>query len=263
LTGLGSAVFNPPVSAAQPLAGRVAIVTGASSGLGTRFATVLADAGARVVASARRLERLEALGRSNAAIVPVASDVADEDGRRQLVETTLERFGRVDICVNNAGMSSGGPDRQATLEAFRAVMRVNVEAVFALSHAVAVPMRAQESGSIINISSMLSFIASTPGPEAPYVTSKSAINGLTRELAVQWARDGIRVNAIAPGWFPSEMTTELFADERSQRWFDRNCPMGRPGRIDELDGVLLFLASDASSYCTGQVITIDGGWTIR
>jgi NAD(P)-dependent dehydrogenase (short-subunit alcohol dehydrogenase family) len=253
----------PDVSAAQPLAGRVAIVTGASSGLGTRFATVLAQAGAQVVATARRLEPLQALAHANPAIHPVASDIADENARAHLVATTLEELDRIDICVNNAGMSSGGPDRQATLEAFRAVMRVNVEAVFALSHAVAVPMKAQASGSIINISSMLSLIASTPGPEAPYVTSKSAINGLTRELAVQWAGDGIRVNAIAPGWFPSEMTEELFADERSRRWFERNCPMGRPGRIDELDGILLFLASDASSYCTGQVITIDGGWTIR
>jgi NAD(P)-dependent dehydrogenase (short-subunit alcohol dehydrogenase family) len=241
----------------------VAIVTGASSGLGARFATVLAGAGARVVVSARRLDRLEELARSSDSIYPVAADVAEEEGREELVGTTLERFGRIDVCVNNAGMSSGGPERQATLDAFRAVMRINVEAVFALSQAVAAPMREQRSGSVINISSMFSFIASAPVPEAPYVASKSAINGLTRELAVQWARDGIRVNAIAPGWFPSEMTEQLFADERTQRWFERNCPLGRPGRIDELDGVLLFLASDASSYCTGQVITIDGGWTIR
>jgi NAD(P)-dependent dehydrogenase (short-subunit alcohol dehydrogenase family) len=241
----------------------VAIVTGASSGLGARFATVLAEAGARVVASARRLDRLDDLARSNAAIYPVGADVAEEDGRQQLVAAALERFGRIDVCVNNAGMSSGGPERQATLEAFRAVMRVNVEAVFALSQAVAVPMRAQGAGSVINISSMFSFIASAPVPEAPYVASKSAINGLTRELAVQWAGDGIRVNAIAPGWFPSEMTERLFADEGTQRWFERNCPLGRPGRIDELDGILLYLASDASSYCTGQVITVDGGWTIR
>jgi NAD(P)-dependent dehydrogenase (short-subunit alcohol dehydrogenase family) len=244
------------------LAGLVAIVTGASSGLGARFATVLAEAGARVVASARRLERLEELARSNAAIHPVAADVTEEDGRQQLVGAALERFGRIDVCVNNAGMSSGGPERQATLEAFRAVMRVNVEAVFALSQAVAVPMRAQGAGSVINISSMFSFIASAPVPEAPYVASKSAINGLTRELAVQWAPE-IRVNAIAPGWFASEMTAALFADERTRRWLERNCPLGRPGRIDELDGILLYLASDASSYCTGQVIAIDGGWTIR
>jgi len=251
------------VSAAQPLAGRVAIVTGASSGLGARFATVLADAGSQVVASGRRLERLEELAGPNPSIHPVRSDVGEDGDRAELVATTLDRFGRIDVCVNNAGISSGGPERQATVEAFREVMRVNVEAVFALSQAVAEPMRAQGSGSVINISSMFSLVAAGPGPEAGYVASKSAINGLTRELAAQWASHGVRVNAIAPGWFPSEMTEALLADERGRRWLERQCPMGRPGRIDELDGALLFLASDASSYCTGQVLTIDGAWTIR
>jgi NAD(P)-dependent dehydrogenase (short-subunit alcohol dehydrogenase family) len=224
---------------------------------------VLADAGAQVLASGRRLERLEALAASNAAIHPVRSDVAEEGDRAELVATALDRFGRIDVCVNNAGISSGGPKQQATVEAFREVMRVNVEAVFALSQAVSVPMRAQGSGSVVNISSMFSLVAATPAPEAGYVASKSALNGLTRELALQWAPDGVRVNAIAPGWFPSEMTESLLAHEQSRKWLERQCPMGRPGRLDELDGVLLFLASDASSYCTGQVITVDGGWTIR
>jgi len=247
----------------QPLAGRVAIVTGASSGLGARFATVLADAGAQVVACGRRLGRLEQLAHSHRGIHPLRCDVAQEDDRSRLVDETLERFGRVDVCVNNAGTSSGGSERQATLEGFRTAMRVNVEALFALSQAVGAHMREQRAGSVVNISSMFSLVASSPVPEAGYVASKSAVNGLTRELAVQWARDGVRVNAIAPGWFPSEMTSELLEDERAARWLERQCPMGRPGLIHELDGVLLFLASDASSYCTGQVIAIDGGWTIR
>jgi hypothetical protein len=247
----------------QTLADRVAIVTGASSGLGARFAEVLAEAGAAVVAAARRIERLEELAQAHPGVHPLACDVTADDDRERLVATALERFGRIDVCVNNAGVSSGGPDRQATLDGFRSVMRVNVEALFALSQAVSVPMRAQGSGSVINISSMFSFIASAPVPEAGYVASKSAVNGLTRELASQWGADGVRVNAIAPGWFPTEMNAALFEDEKTQRWFARQCPLGRPGRIEELDGVLLFLASDASSYCTGQVITIDGGWTIR
>jgi NAD(P)-dependent dehydrogenase (short-subunit alcohol dehydrogenase family) len=246
-----------------PLAGRVAIVTGASSGLGARFATVLADAGAKVVACARRIDLLRELAASQPAIHPLECDVTNDDDRTGLVATTLKRFGRIDVCVNNAGISSGGPERQGSLEAFRAVIRVNLDAVFGVSQAVAEPMRAQGSGSVVNISSMFGSVAVGPGPDAGYASSKSAVNGLTRELANQWARDGVRVNALAPGWFPSEMTSALFEDERSQRWFERNCPMGRPGRIDELDGPLLFLASDASSYCTGQVLTIDGGWTIR
>jgi NAD(P)-dependent dehydrogenase (short-subunit alcohol dehydrogenase family) len=249
--------------ASPTLAGRTAIVTGASSGLGARFATVLADAGAQVVAAARRVERLEELAAGHERIHAAACDVTDDDDRERLVATTLERFGRVDVCVNNAGASSGGPEAQATVDVFRGVLRLNLEAVFALSQAVARPMRELGAGSVINISSMFSLVASAPVPDAGYVASKSAVNGLTRELAAQWARDGIRVNAIAPGFFASEMTAELVEDERSQRWFERMCPMGRPGRPEELDGILLFLASDASSYCTGQVFAIDGGWTIR
>jgi NAD(P)-dependent dehydrogenase (short-subunit alcohol dehydrogenase family) len=248
---------------AVTLPDRIAIVTGASSGLGARFATVLADAGAQVVAAARRVERLEALAAGHDRIHAIACDVTDDGDRERLVATTLERFGRVDVCVNNAGASSGGAEAQATVDAFRTVLRLNLEAVFALSQAVARPMRELGSGSVINISSMFSLVASAPVPDAAYVASKSAVNGLTRELAAQWARDGIRVNAIAPGFFASEMTAGLVEDERSQRWFERNCPMGRPGRPDELDGILLYLASDASSYCTGQVFAIDGGWTIR
>lgn len=242
---------------------QVAIVTGASSGLGARFAIVLAEAGARVVACARRVERVEELARSHPGILPVRCDVTDADDRARLVETALQLDGRIDICVNNAGIASGDRDRQATLEAFSEVMRVNVEAVFALTQAVASYMVARGYGSVVNVSSMFGLVASTPVSDAGYVTSKSALNGMTRELANQWAPHGVRVNAIAPGWFATEMNEELLSDERSRRWLERLCPMGRPGREDELDGVLLFLASAASSYCTGQVIAVDGGWTIR
>jgi NAD(P)-dependent dehydrogenase (short-subunit alcohol dehydrogenase family) len=248
---------------AELLAGRVAIVTGASSGLGARFATVLAQAGARVVAAARRLERLEELARAHPSIVPVRCDVASADDRATLVAAALELDGRIDVCVNNAGISSGGSGAQEDVETFASIMRVNVEAVFALTQAVAEHMLARGSGSVINVSSMFGLVAVTPVADAPYATSKSAVNGLTRELANQWAPHGVRVNAIAPGWFATEMNSALLEDERSLRWLQRQCPMGRPGQEHELDGVLLFLASDASSYCTGQVIAIDGGWTIR
>jgi hypothetical protein len=124
-------------------------------------------------------------------------------------------------------------------------------------------MLEQGAGSIVNVSSVFGQVASSPVPDAGYVASKHAVNGLTRELGVQWAKQGVRVNAIAPGWFASEMTDAMLEDERSRRWLERNCPMGRIGRPDELDGVLLFLASDASAYCTGQIIAVDGGWTAR
>ncbi len=245
------------------LNGQVAVVTGASSGLGMRFASVLAQAGARVVACARRVERIAELAQTEPAVVPVRCDLSSPDDRARLIETALALDDRIDICVNNAGVASGGSEQQASLETFSLVIRVNLEAVFALTQAVAAHMLERGSGSVINVSSMFGLVASTPVPDAPYVASKSAINGLTRELANQWASRGVRVNAIAPGWFPTEINAELFDDERAERWLKRNCPMGRTGREHELDGVLLFLASDASSYCTGQVIAIDGGWTIR
>jgi NAD(P)-dependent dehydrogenase (short-subunit alcohol dehydrogenase family) len=124
-------------------------------------------------------------------------------------------------------------------------------------------MIAQGRGSIINIASMLGLVAAAPVKEPGYTASKGAVVNLTRELAVEWARKGVRVNAVGPGWFPTEMTADMFVDDRSMEWLERNCPMGRPGTESELDGILLFLASDASSYCTGQTIVIDGGWTAR
>jgi NAD(P)-dependent dehydrogenase (short-subunit alcohol dehydrogenase family) len=245
------------------LDGRVAIVTGASGGLGARFASTLAGAGARVIACARRLEPLEQLAAANPGVEAIQCDVTDDGQLRALVDGVLERHGRIDICVNNAGVSSGGADGQRDPDCFERVLEVNVRSVFALCQLVAPPMLDQQRGSIVNVSSMFGLVASSPVPEAGYVASKAAVNGLTRELGAQWAAGGVRVNALAPGWFPTDMNAELFAHERTASWVARTCPMGRVGRPEELDGALLFLASDASSYCTGQVIVIDGGWTLR
>jgi NAD(P)-dependent dehydrogenase (short-subunit alcohol dehydrogenase family) len=245
------------------LADRVAVVTGASSGLGRRFALVLADAGAHVFVCARRLERLHELAESDPRITAVQCDVSGPDDRARLIEMALGRRGAIDVWVNNAGVASGGAEERESLDTFRRVMGINVDAVFALTRAVGAHMLAAGSGSIVNISSMFGLVAATPVADAAYVASKSAVNGLTREFANQWASRGVRVNAIAPGWFSTEMNSELLDDERTARWLQRQCPMGRPGLEHELDGILLFLASDASSYCTGQVIAIDGGWTIR
>jgi len=243
------------------LTGKVAIVTGASSGLGARFATVLADAGADVVAAARRLDRLEQLGEGRR-IAPVRCDVTDAADVERLVETALKRFGRIDICVNNAGGSSGGPDRQATLEAFRGVIRLNLDSVFALSQAVARPMREQGSGSVINISSMFSLVASAPVPDAGYVASKSAVNGLTRELAAQWAGDGVRVNAIAPGAVLTPRVAALL-DEARRAESAASIPLGRLAAPDDIAHAVTFLASDLASYITGQTLVIDGGATVQ
>ena len=243
------------------LDGRVAIVTGASSGLGARFARVLAGAGASVVVAARRAERLEALAGELAGSLAVPCDLADDAGRQRLVDATLEQFGRVDVLVNNAGVGTPVPAESETLDRFRETLEVNVTAAFALTQTVGRSMLEAGAGSVVNISSVLGLVGTGQIPFASYAASKGAVVALTRELAAEWARRGVRVNALAPGWFESEMTAEMFADERSMAWVARKAPMGRAGEPHELDGALLFLAGDASSYVTGQVLAVDGGWT--
>jgi NAD(P)-dependent dehydrogenase (short-subunit alcohol dehydrogenase family) len=245
------------------LSGRVGIVTGASSGLGARFATVLAGAGATVLAAGRRTDRLEQLAINSPGIQPVSCDVTDSDQRSALVAEALAGHGRLDFLINNAGISVEGPAVDEGLDDFQRVIDVNVLSVFALSQLAGRAMLEARSGTIINVASIYGLVASSPVQQASYCASKGAMVNLTRELAVQWASGGVRVNAIAPGWFPSELTSEMFKNERSMAWLTRNTPMRRPGDPHELDGVVLLLTSDASTYLTGQVIVVDGGWTAR
>jgi NAD(P)-dependent dehydrogenase (short-subunit alcohol dehydrogenase family) len=242
---------------------RVAIVTGASSGLGARFATVLAEQGATVVAAGRRRDRLDALAAGHAGIVPVTCDVTVAADRERLIETGLALSGRLDVLVNNAGTGMAKPAIEETWQGFERSLSVNLTAAFALSTLAAAPMLAQGAGSIVNIASILGQVASAPLPQAAYGAAKGGLISLTRHLAGEWAAGNVRVNAIAPGWFPSELTDEMFADESSMRWIERNTPMRRAGRADELDGVLLLLAGDGGSFITGQTISVDGGWTAR
>lgn len=248
------------------LNGRVAVVTGASSGLGVGFAKALAQAGAHVVLAARRLERLEVLAaelaQGGSEVLPVACDVADVKQVEALKDACLERFGRADILVNNAGITEIIPAEQETEETFQRVVDVNLNGVFRCAQQFGRVMLEAGQGSIINIASILGMVASGKIPQAGYVASKGAVVNLTRELAAQWARKGVRVNGIAPGWFRSEITDDMFSDERSLKWIEKMTPMGRPGDVTELAGAAVFLASDASSYITGQTIAVDGGWTI-
>lgn len=257
----------PPL-ADDPLAlfrldGRVAIVTGASSGLGSRFAHVLHAAGAHVVLAARRVDRLEALAEDLPDSLVVGCDVAVDADLERLTAATMERFGHIDILVNNAGTSTNYAAEDEPIAEFRQIIDVNLNAVFLLSQLVGRQMIEQGHGAIVNIASILGLVASAPIKQASYTASKGAVVNLTRELAAQWARKGVRVNAIAPGWFPSEMTQEMWDDEGSMAFITRNAPMARGGREHELDGALLFLAGDASSYVTGQTLAVDGGWTAR
>lgn len=256
------------MTALDPLApfrldGKVAVVTGASSGLGDRFARVLHAAGATVVVAARRAERLEALVAELPGAVAVAGDVALAADRERLIAETVDRCGRIDVLVNNAGIGHKVAVEEEPLDFFEEVMNVNVTAVWHLSKLAGAHMTAQRSGSIVNIASVLGFVGSTPVKEAHYCASKGAVLNLTRELALQWARKGVRVNALCPGWFPSEMTAGMETPEGGLTWVQQNAPIPRLGELRELDGPLLLLASDAGSYMTGQSVVVDGGWLAR
>jgi NAD(P)-dependent dehydrogenase (short-subunit alcohol dehydrogenase family) len=244
------------------LEGRTAIVTGASGGLGAHFATVLADAGAHVIAAARRVDKLEALAASHERIEACGCDVLDAGSREGLLEAALAHDGRVDILINNAGIGEPAPAESEDIAHFQQAVDVNLVASFAVAQLVGRQMLEQGAGAIVNLASMFGLVASAPLDQASYCASKGGVVNLTRQLGAEWARRGVRVNALAPGFFPSDMTTGIYEDERAMKWVRRNAPIGRAGELGELDGALLLLASDAGAYIVGQTISIDGGWTV-
>jgi len=251
-------------SVAAPLAGRVIVVTGASSGLGAQMSAALARAGARVVLAARREDRLRELAAQIGGEV-IACDITDADERRRLIDTAVERCGRLDGLLNNAGFSRPGPASRESMDDVRRMLEVNLIAPFELSQLAARAMRAQEGGgrAILNVASIAAYAALEPMPEAGYAASKAALVALTRELASQWGRHGIRVNALAPGFFASEMTDGLIdSDGDGPAWLS-DLPLGRTGRAGELDGAAVFLLGDGASYVTGHVLAVDGGLLTR
>jgi NAD(P)-dependent dehydrogenase (short-subunit alcohol dehydrogenase family) len=245
------------------LDGRVAVVTGASSGLGARFARVLDALGATVVVAARRAERLEALASTLRDGHAVACDVSVRGASAGLVDGVVERYGRVDVVVANAGISSVQPALRESTDVFAEVVEVDLVAPFELARAAAGHMRAAgEGGSVVNVASSVGLRTLHGFPQAGYNASKAGLIGLTRELAVQWARYGVRVNALCPGMFPSEMTAGLRDSAENLAAFEATLPTRRLGREDELDAALAFMASPASSYMTGQTVVVDGGMSL-
>ena len=244
------------------LSGRVALVTGASSGLGRRAAVTLAAAGARVVGLARRKDALVDLcAEIGEAAAHVVADVADRDALPDLVASVSAPFGAPDIVVHAAGINTREAADDVTAWGWDTTLALNLSAPFFLSQALVPAMKAKGWGRIVNFASLQTTRA-FPGGIA-YGATKGGIGQLTRAMAEAWSRDGINANAIGPGFFPTELTEAVFADpDRAARNAAQTC-VNRNGRMEDMDGPLLFLCSDASSYVTGQVLMVDGGFTAK
>jgi NAD(P)-dependent dehydrogenase (short-subunit alcohol dehydrogenase family) len=249
------------------LTGKVAVVTGEGAGLGANVSRALARAGASIVCADINPEHAErtaaALKKDGFSAIGIHADVTNEADIEQMVQRAVAEFGGIDILVNNAGIGGAiGSPESVSLDAWQRTLDINLTGVFACAQAAARTMiAAGKGGSIINLASILGHGASEPIPATAYAATKGAVVNLTRDLAVHWAPHDIRVNALGPAYFPSDMTSGLMEDKGLVAEIERRTPMGRMGRPEELDGPVVFLASDASSYITGQTLYVDGGWT--
>ena len=250
------------------LRGKVALVTGASSGLGVEFARGLAMAGADVALVARRFERLQVVAKELATLgvraQPIQADLRQEVQIEAAIQQAQDRLGPIDILINNAGVAPVGRAERHSMEKWQQALDVNLTAVFLCCQKVGKQMIERgQGGRIINISSVLGDGANSVHKTVGYVATKGAVSNMTRQLAVEWAPHGITVNALAPSWFPTEMITDprfgRVHDEQRAR-MELFTPMGRLGREGELLGAVIFLASPAASYITGTILHVDGGW---
>jgi NAD(P)-dependent dehydrogenase (short-subunit alcohol dehydrogenase family) len=249
------------------LDGRTALVTGGGRGLGEYMARGLAEAGANVVVCSRKLDACEAVAeqirQAGGQALALACDVGDAEDVARVVGAARERFGGIDILINNSGATWGAPPEQMPPEKFDQVMQVNVRGVFLMSQAVGRAMiEAGRGGSIVNVSSIAAFMGGRPGAleAVGYSASKGAVVSMTRELAGSWAQHGIRVNCIAPGWFPTKMSRGVL--DRAGEQMLAAIPLHRFGGPEDIQGVALFLASPAAAFVTGQTLVVDGGQTI-
>ena len=246
------------------LRGKTALVTGASGGLGRRMACTLHAAGARVVLVARRSDLLNRMAEVLPGCVAMPTDLSDEEEVDALWARAEAACGPIDILVNNAAAIAGGVRAEnETRDQIQQTLEVNLVASIRIGQCAFVSMKEHGIGSIINVSSIVAMVGIGRLPQATYAASKGGLLAVTREWAAQWSRFGVRVNALVPGFFESEMTADILKIEKIQEWVKANVFLGRPGRPSDLDGAILYLASDASSYVTGQSLVVDGGWTAR
>lgn len=247
------------------LTGRVAVVTGASRGLGVSFARGLAKAGCDVAIAARNLAQLREvageLERHGRRVLPIETDIRGQQDVEAMVARTVDEFGKIDILVNNAGISAVADAETMTEAQWRSVIDTNLTGLFSCAQQVARQMLQQGHGKIINIASMYGISASSYVSQASYVASKAGVLGLTRELAVEWAPRGLHVTALAPGFFRSDQTVWAFEEnkELGEKLLAK-VPMGRMGKLEELEGTIVYLASEASGYMNGQALVLDGGF---
>ncbi len=245
------------------LSGRRALLTGSSKGIGFALARGLAGAGAEIVLNGRNQEALETaaatLRAEGATILTKSFDVTDHAASKVAVDAIEAEIGRLDILVNNAGMQHRTPLEDFPIEAFETLMRTNVTSVFNVAQAVARHMIGRGQGRIVNIASVQSMLA-RPGI-APYTASKGAVANLTKGMATDWAKYGLQVNALAPGYFATELNAALVADPAFSEWLAKRTPAGRWGQVEELVGACLFLVSNAASFVNGHVLYVDGGIT--
>jgi NAD(P)-dependent dehydrogenase (short-subunit alcohol dehydrogenase family) len=246
--------------------GRRALVTGGGRGLGRVIAQALAEAGADVALASRSLDLCESAAReiqeaTGRRALAVEADVTRAADVERLVRQVEQGLGPIDILVNNAGVNIRGLVEELSEPDWDSVIETNLKAPFLCSRAVGAGMRARRWGRVINLGSILSEIA-LPG-RAPYASSKAGVLGLTRVLALEWAKDGVTVNAICPGPFATDMNRQLLSDPAKYQAFVEKIPLGRWGELDEITGAALFLASDASSFVTGSALFVDGGWTAQ
>jgi NAD(P)-dependent dehydrogenase (short-subunit alcohol dehydrogenase family) len=252
-------------AALQPfdLDGRVAIVTGGSSGLGAAVSRSLAGLGARVAVVARRRDRLQSLAEEIGGLA-LGGDLAEPDRIAEIVPEVADRLGPPEILINAAGNRFGTERAECEpLDDIRRTLDLNLVAPLLLAQQVFPYMRDLGRGSIVNISSISGRVGVPGIPQASYAASKAGLSGLTSELAVQWARHSIRVNTVAPGFFRSEITDSLYDSERGAEYLKRNIPLPTEGTADDIVGAVVWLAGDSGRYVTGQTIVVDGGWTAR
>lgn len=250
------------------LTGHVAIITGGASGIGLQMAYALGEANASIVIAARKIDRCRKVAQKlekdlGIEVLPIQVDIGQHQDIKELYRQVMDKFSRVDILINNSGIYWHAPSLEYPVEGWEKVIKINLTGSWLMTQEAGRIMANQKYGRIINVASIAALVGSPPEvmDTVAYQASKAGLVGLTKDLAVKWGQHNITVNCLAPGWFPSKMTTDLMDEKK--RILLKNIPLGRFGGNDELKGAILFLSSPGAAYCTGSILSVDGGWVAQ